>query len=171
MQTVKATIRRGYRVASGQALEGTDQRFNEDGGTICLQVPEFKKRGLDLDEYFGGKPGQAYVLGTLGCDITPYEVRIVRPEYHLLDVRWTEKFDNEIPEFKENFFLSPAVVEFGGSCYRALLYMPDPATKPGHFHPPSTIEVIAQRIPDLAYGDSIVLSYNPGAISLEIPQP
>jgi hypothetical protein len=170
MQRVNATIRQGYRVASGQALAGADQRFNEDGGTIHLQIPEFKKRGLDFDEYFEGLPGKAYVVGTLGCDISPYVMHILRPEYHFVDVRWTEKFDHDIPGFKENFFLSPAAVEFAGSGFKALLYIPDPATKPDHFHPPSTIEVIAQKIPNVTYGDRVILSFNPAAIRLEMPK-
>jgi hypothetical protein len=168
VKQVSAIIKQGYRVGSGQAHEGHDQRFNEDGGTIRLQIPEFKKRGLDFDNYFGGKADDAYVVGTLGCDITPYQMVIAAPEYYLTDVRWTNKFDDQIPGFKENFFLSPAEVEFKGKRYKALLYVPDPSTKPAHFHPLTTIEVIAQKVPDIGYGDSVTLHYNPQAIQLEL---
>jgi len=167
MQQVKATVLQGHRVASGQALPGMDQRFNQDGGTIALQIPEFRKRGLDFDEYFGGKAGEIYIVGTLGCDVAPFTIAIGHPEYHFMDVRWTDKLDKEIPGFKENFFLSPAKVEFGGKSYKALLYIPDPATKLAHLQRPSTIEVIAEKVPNIRYGDSVTLFYNPEAIKLE----
>jgi hypothetical protein len=166
MLQVEAIIKQGYRVASGQALEGGDQRFNEDGGTIGLQIPEFKKHGFDFDNYFGGKAGQAYVVGTLGCNIAPYVVTILHPEYHFIGLRWTDKYDQEFPDFKENFFLSPAQIQFKTKKYKALLYIPDPATKPDHFQLPSTIEVIAQKIPAIVYGDRVTLFYNSNAIQL-----
>ncbi len=171
MQFVSAIIKQGYRVASGQALEGHDQRFNRDGGTIRLQIPEFKKRGLDFDAYFGGAADEAYVVGTLGCNIAPYAMTILKPEFSFTTVRWTDKFDNEIPNFAENFFLSPAGIEFEGVRYKALLYIPDPSTKPGYFHPPTMIEVIAQKIPDIAYGHGVTLFYNRDAIGIKLANP
>ncbi|MDE2028945.1 MAG: hypothetical protein KGI97_00105 [Alphaproteobacteria bacterium] len=165
MLRIEATIKQGYRVGSGTSA--VDPRFNEDGGTIRLQSPEFKKRGLDCDAYFGGKIDEAWVCGTLGCDLTPRTVTILKPEYHFTGVRWTDKHDKPgEPPVTENFFLSPAQIEFGGNSYKALLYIPDPATKPGHFHPPTTLEVIAQKVPDIAYGDRAALFYNPGAVQI-----
>ena len=106
----------------------------------------------------------------MGLDVAPLSVNIAKPEYFFENVRWTHKFDNEEhPHYLENFFLSPAKIEFKGKTYKALLYVPDPSTKPGHFHPPTTIEVIAQKIPDIGYGDSVTLCYNPVAIDLIKP--
>jgi hypothetical protein len=164
MERIDASVKQGYRVASGTSVE--DPRFNEDGGTIRLQIPEFKKRGLDFDTYFGGKADEAYVCSTLGLDLAPRKVIIVKPQYFFPNVRWTNKFDAEIPGFCENFFLSKAEVAFQGKTYKALLYIPDPKTKPGHFHPATTIEVIAEKISGIRYGDRVTLGYNPQALTL-----
>lgn len=168
MQKVQAVLKRGYRVASGTSVE--DSRFNAEGGTIRMQTPEFKKRGLDFDSYFEGEADKAYVCGTLGLDISPCRVRIEAPEYFFSGIRWTDKFDKEgCAPFVENFFLSEAAVVFKGKTYKALLYIPDPGTKPGHYHPPTTIEVIAQKIPSINYGDEVTLYYNPAAIKVLFP--
>lgn len=164
MEKIEAVVKQGHRVASGTSA--SDPRFNEDGGTIRLQIPEFKKHGLDLDVYFGGRVDEAYVCGTLGLDMAPQHLLLVNPEYYFTDVRWTDKFDQRGAPFVENFYLSPARVTFNGVAYKALLYIPDPKTKPGHYHPPSTVEVIAQKIPGIAYGDKVILEYNPDAIRL-----
>lgn len=167
MDQVGAVIRPGYRVASGQAFEGHDQRFNEDGGTIRLQIPKFRERGLDIDQYFGGGIDEAYVAATLGCDISPRRMTIVRPEYHFRSVRWTDKFDQQSPGFTEDFYLSPAAILFAGKSFKALIYIPAPETKPAHVHPPTTIEVIAQKIDRIKYGDRVTLLYSPEAIRIE----
>lgn len=165
MQKVQAVLKRGYRVASGTSAE--DPRFNAAGGTIRMQIPEFKKRGLDFDVYFGGRADEAYVCGTLGFDIFPNRVRIESPEYFFSGIRWTDKFDKEgHAPFLESFFLSEAQVVFKDEAYKALLYIPDPGTKPGHHHPTTTIEVIAQKIPGIDYGDEATLCYNPAAIRI-----
>lgn len=166
LQYVDATVQQGYRVASGTS--DIDPTFNVDGGTIRMQIPEFQKRGLDFDAYFGGKADLAYVCGTLGLDLTPHTVSLLKPEYHFTKVRWTDKFDKEgQPLFLENFFLSAAQILFKGRTYKALLYIPDPATKPGHFHLPTTLEVIAQKIPGIQYGDRLTLGYNPDAVVIK----
>jgi hypothetical protein len=167
MKEVGAVIKPGYRVASGRALEGHDQRFNADGGTIRLQIPKFRELGLDMDRYFGGKPDEAYVAGTLGCDISPVRMTIRRHEYHFRSVRWTDKFDQERPGFTEDFYLSEASILFRGTSFKALIYIPAPETKPAHFRPPTTIEVIAQKIDGIGYGDRVTLLYAPEAIGIE----
>ncbi len=169
MKEVAAVIKRGYRVASGRALDGHDQRFNADGGTIRLQIPKFRELGLDMESYFGGKVDEAFVAGTLGCDISPRKMTILRPEYYLKSVRWTDKFDHERPGFAEDFHLSEAAIRFDGKSFRALIYIPAPETKPAHFHPPTTIEVIAQKIDGIRYGDRVTLLYAPEAIRIDGP--
>ncbi len=169
MDEIGAAIKQGYRVASGQAFDGHDQRFNEDGGTIRLQIPKFREMGFDMDLYFGGKVDEAYVAGTLGCDISPRKMTILRPEYRFRSVRWTDKFDRERPGFTEDFHLSEAAILFAGKQFKALIYIPSPETKPAHFHPPTTIEVIAQNIAGIGYGDRVTLLYSPQAIRIENP--
>jgi hypothetical protein len=65
----------------------------------------------------------------------------------------------------ENFFLSFAQVLFKERSYKALLYIPDPSTKPDHFQAPTTIEVIAQRVDGIRYGDAVTLAHNPEAVA------
>jgi hypothetical protein len=160
-QSVKATIIQGFRVASGSSEK--DPSFNADGGTIRLQMVEFAKRGLDFNSYFDGD----FVEGTLGLTVAPLSVKIKSPKYFFQGVRWTDKHDKPgAPPFVENFFLDPARIIFKGQTYKGLLYIPDPATKPGHFHLPTTIEVVAQKVPGISYGDDVVLEYNDAAIEL-----
>ena len=162
-QQVQANVIQGYRIASGTSAHKT--MFNVDGGTLGLQIPAFKKHGFDLDAYFGTR---GYVCGTLNLSVAPHRVTIGAPKYFLKNIRWTDKLDKagQAP-FVENFFLDDAAILHGGKTYQGLLYIPDPATKPAGFSPtPATIEVIAQEIPGIAYGDHVMLEYNSEAITL-----
>ena len=119
-----------------------------------MQMPHFRRQGLDLTAYFGGE----FFKGTLNVSIEPLLWEIVRPEFVIRDVRWT----NLQPP--ENFFLSPAALAYRGQYHRAMLYIPDPATKPAHFNPPHIVDVLAARIPGISYGSEVELSYNPAAV-------
>jgi hypothetical protein len=55
--SVTGFVCQGFRVASGQT---TDSPY--PAGTIAMQVPFFRDRGLDLSRYF---------LGTLNVSIAP----------------------------------------------------------------------------------------------------
>jgi len=150
LHQVSAVVARGYGVASGQST--TDTRF--PGGTIRLQLPFFAARGLDLDAYFSGN----FLAATLNLNVAPYRVQILQPEFFLSSVKWT----NLMPA--ENFYLSAARIGFRERLYKAMLYIPDPATKPDHFQPPAIIETIAEPITGLGHGDAVALNYNPAAV-------
>ena len=64
---IKGKIIPGYGVASGK---GQDPRYPK--GTLRLQYPFFKERGLDLGDYF---------LGTLNIDISPFSYERGKPNY------------------------------------------------------------------------------------------
>ncbi|CAN0601182.1 unnamed protein product, partial [Ectocarpus sp. 12 AP-2014] len=81
---VKGKVIPGYGVASGK---GRDARYPE--GTLKLQLPFFKERGLHLENYF---------LGTLNIDISPFTYKIGIPDYFFEAVDWSE----HIPP--ENFY-------------------------------------------------------------------
>jgi hypothetical protein len=151
-----ATVVRGYRLASGDSPE--DTRF--PGGTLRLQKPFFAAAGFDLDRYFAGD----FVHGTLNLSIAPGIVRVKKPEVFLAGIKWSPVFP------AENFYLSPAQIVHNGTAYRALLYIPDPATKIDHFPISSMLEVIAQHIAGICYGDQTTLIYNPEAVAIERPQ-
>jgi len=152
MQQIKAVVQAGHRVASGEST--VDKRF--PGGTIRMQKPFFKERGLDFDAYFGGD----FVYGTLNLSVAPKKVKIGKTQYSFPQVKWTDVFP------PENFFLHPADLHFHGKKYKALLYIPDPATKPDHFQGASIIEVIAKRIEGIQAGDEVVLACTPEAIKV-----
>lgn len=145
MKSIKAIVRAGHRVASGKSA--TDRRFQ--GGTIRMQAPFFRERGLDFKSYFGGD----FVYGTLNLSIAPHRFRIAKPKFFFPKIKWTEVFP------PENFYLSPAEIRFQAKGYKALIYIPDPATKPDHFQDPSVIEVIAERIEGISCEDEVILSY------------
>jgi hypothetical protein len=152
MKLVKATVCSGHRVASGESR--VDPRF--PGGTIRMQQPFFKAKGLDLDVFFDGD----FVYGTLNLSVAPQRFKIAKPEFFFRDVKWTDVFP------PENFYLSPAEVRFKGKNYKALIYIPDPVTKPAHFQNASTLEVIAQRIEGISCGDEVVLAYATEALEI-----
>lgn len=152
MKTVQAVVRTGHRVASGQST--SDTRFPL--GTIRMQEPFFKERGLDLAAFFGGD----FIRGTLNLSISPLSFKIAKPEYFFEQVKWADLFP------PENFFMSPVKVLFGGKEHQGMIYIPDPATKPDHFQDPSIIEVLAEKIEGLNYGDTVSLLYNPEAIEI-----
>ena len=152
METIKAVLNSGHRVASGESTG--DLRFPL--GTIRMQKPFFKDRGLDFDAFFGGD----FVYGTLNLSIAPDRFNIAKPRYYFHQVKWTDIFP------PENFYLSPAEVRFRGKNHKALIYIPDPATKPDHFQGASIIEVIAERVEGITYGDEVTLAYPPKAIEI-----
>jgi hypothetical protein len=145
MKSVRAVVQSGHRVASGESAD--DRRF--PGGTIRMQKPFFKDKGLDFDAFFDGD----FVYGTLNLSIAPNKFKIGKPKFYFPNIKWTDVFP------PENFYLSPAEVRFKGKNYKTLVYIPDPATKPDHFQCASIIEVIAQRIEGISCGDEVVLAY------------
>jgi hypothetical protein len=153
MKSVNATVVRGYRLSSGDAPN--DQRF--PGGTLRMQIPCFAAAGFDIEHHFGGD----FVIGTANLSVAPAIVRLKRPEIFLEGIKWSPVFP------AETFYLSPAQIVHDGTSYRALLYIPDPATKIDHFPVPSMIEAIAQPIAGIGYDDRTTLIYNPEAISIE----
>lgn len=146
LECIAATLVQGYQIASGRSAE--DLRFPQ--GTIRLQTPFFKEKGLDFDLYFNGD----YVSGTLNLSLGGKTVQVLQPEYYFTDIKWSDCFP------AENFYLSKAAILFQGRKFLALIYIPDPKTKVDHFSSPSIVEVIAQTIVGIHYGDKLTLCYN-----------
>ena len=134
---VSAIVARGHGVASGQCA--ADTRFPL--GTIRLQLPFFAAQGLDLDAYFSGN-----FLPPRSIWTWLPRVQILRPQFVLSSVKWTDLMP------AENFFFSQARIGFEERLYKAMLYIPDPATKPDHFQPPTIVETIAEPISASATG-------------------
>ena len=135
----------GYRVASGPSA---DYPY----GALSRQRPLFASRGLDLSNYFNG---------TLNIDISPRAFKLVRPEFTFYNVKWTDLHP------PEHFSFSRCKVIFKEVEYDGWVYYPHPETKLRHFQNPSLLEVIAEEIKDIQYGEKVEVSMNPQEISIE----
>lgn len=141
---VPGLLARGYRVASGPSQ---DYPY----GALDRQRPFFKARGLDLDGYFNG---------TLNIDLSPVRFALLKPEYTFPLVEWTDLHP------PETFSFSRCQVRFRGFEYAGWVYYPHPETKLRNFQTPSLLEVIAQPIPDLQYGEALEVGVNPAEIAI-----
>jgi len=134
---VSGTIIPGYGVASGK---GRDPRYPE--GTLKLQNPFFKERGLDLEDYY---------LGTLNIDIAPFRYEIGKPTYFFEAVDWSEHIA------PENFYFFKVLLIFEGVGHQGLIYMPGPETKMDHEQIPTVLEVIAPPLENMHTGQTVYL--------------
>ena len=135
---IPATIVQGHRVASG--LNG-NPLF--PGGTMRMQVPFFKERGLDLSRFH---------LGTLNVSIAPlcYEVVQARHTFHALKWHPTEP--------AEDFsFFDVTVHRDDEPPVEGFIYFPHPDTKPTHFQKADVLELLLPWTEGLGYGARIRL--------------
>jgi hypothetical protein len=134
----------GYRVASGPSK---DYPY----GALDRQRPLFKARGLDLGGYFNG---------TLNIDIRPFTFTMVKPEFTFLHVEWTDLHP------PEHFSFSHCKVIHKEVEYDGWVYYPHPETKLRHFQNPSLLEVIAEPIDGIQYGDEVDVLVNGDEVSI-----
>ncbi len=116
------------------------------------QKPYFKALGLDLSAYFNG---------TLNISIAPFEFEMTKPELTFPLVKWTDLHP------PETFSFSRCKVIFEGREYEGWVYYPHPETKKTHFQNPSLVEVIAQEINGIKYGDEIKVVINKDEITIK----
>ncbi len=116
-----------------------------------MQKPFFKRLGLDLTPYKNG---------TLNISISPCIFEMKKPEYTFENVEWTSQHP------PEHFSFSHCKVEFDGIEYDGWVYYPHPETKERHFQDPTTIEIIADKITGIKYGDQVRIKLNPYEVSI-----
>ncbi|MBV8848835.1 MAG: hypothetical protein JOZ16_04545 [Methylobacteriaceae bacterium] len=150
LDAIAGVVARGHGVASGTAR---DRRF--PNGTIRLQLPFFEGAIANFQAYLGGSP----FAGTINIAVDTEAVVIMRPEFRLPEVRWTDVFG------PETFYLSAAQLVHGDGRYPVFLYMPDPASKPDHHQPRQVVELLARRLPEVSYGNRVTLLFRPDAIA------
>jgi len=148
MQAIKAILKEGHKVASGQAK---DSPYPE--GSIKMQAPYFKEHGIDLSNYY---------LATLNLSISPYYFKMHAPEFTVPKLEWAAGFS------AEDFSFSKCEIIFNGKTHGSLIYYPHPETKIGHFHDQSLIEVITDYIPDIKYGDKVELRLNEAEVKIQL---
>jgi hypothetical protein len=137
---IEGVVVKGYQVASGRSKTSP-----YPAGSITLQMPFFKREGLDLSGYFAA---------TINIDISPRRYSFVEADYRFDKVTWTAGVC-------EDFLLDKCQIIHKTLRYPGYIYFPHPATKPDHYHSPSIIEVISVYIRDLKYADKIVITINP----------
>lgn len=134
---VQGTVVKGHRVASGEA---DDPRFPE--GTLALQRPHFKDRGLEIGLYHPG---------TVNVSIEPHAFSVRKARYTFRQVKWAAD------EPAEDFSFFDCRVLYQDQIREGLVYYPHPETKPEHFQDPHVLEVLTDYLAGLSYGDEILL--------------
>lgn len=145
-QTVTGEVVAGYQIASGGAEDSP-----YPSGSIPLQKPFFKKLGLDLDHCFDG---------TLNVDIAPNTFEILQPSFRFELVEWMPGFAPETFSFIECEIVTNSLTTNG------FVYYPHPETKTQHFHNNQRLEVLAPLIPNLNYGDAVMLRYDTAYLNI-----
>jgi hypothetical protein len=140
-------VTRGHQVASQRSE-------HYPHGTIAMQAPFFKERGLDLSSYYAG---------TLNIVIAPKVFRLMQPEFTFRNVNWT------IHHPPEDFSFARCRINYRNDHYDGWIYYPHPETKQRHFQNPSLVEVIAPLIPGIAYGDQVELIVNANEVAIINP--
>lgn len=146
---ISGTLVKGHQVASGVNPESP---FPDS--TIRLQLPHFAARGLELDGVFAG---------TLNLSIAPATFELLKPEVTLRDLVWLDRFH------PEDFSFLRCQLAFGHQSYCAWLYYPHPQTKTMHFHDNTVMELLARKIADIGYGDTLTLGYDPSKLLIRHP--
>ena len=140
-ERIAGVVVRGHGVASGRA---GDPRFPR--GTIAMQIPFFRERGLDL---------AGFHPGTVNVDCAPLRFRPGPGALLFERVKWHPGMP------AETFSFARATLVRDGASFPAWIYWPHPETKPEHFQPRGVAEVIAPPVPGLAYGDRVILETTP----------
>lgn len=120
-----------------------------------MQWPSFAALGLDLSSLHPG---------TVNVSIAPGWFRLIRPRHIFRDVRW------HATEPAEHFsFCDCQLCVAEEQPVRGWIYHPHPETKPEHFQPPETLELLLPWVPRLAYHMNVVLLTDPRQIEIHSP--
>lgn len=141
---VHGILAQGYHVASGPSA---DYPY----GALERQRPIFKARGFDLSDCFNG---------TLNVDIRPATFAMLKPEFTFEHIEWTDLHP------PETFSFSRCKVFYKEVEYAGWVYYPHPETKLRNFQNPSLLEVIAQLVPNIKYGDALDVVVNSAEITV-----
>ena len=148
VQIIKGKVVRGYGVASGRSKNSP---YPE--GSIKMQLPFFKLRGLDLCRFYPA---------TLNISIYPKKFELINPRHTFRNVKWFPA----VPA--EDFSFSECKVIHKNKIYDGYVYYPLPETKPEHFHDRSTIEIVTEYLKDVYYDSDIYIIYNSGEVRVPL---
>lgn len=143
-QSWKKSSIRGVIVEGGRVASGLSEKNPFPAGTIPLQAPFFKSRGLDISEFYPA---------TVNVSIAPFNFQIVKPRYIFRNIKWTANYE------AEHFSFVDIIVRFQEHNYECLVYYPHPETKLGFEKGAIVLEILAPFIRNLSYGAPIELFY------------
>jgi hypothetical protein len=144
---LKGIVVRGHQVAS-KASE------HYPAGTIAMQTPFFRERGLDLSTFHPA---------TINISIEPFQFRIAGEDYLFRNIEWTDRHP------PEDFSFSRCRIKLDGvdgAWHEGWIYYPHPETKARHHQNASVIEVIAPYVDNLEYGSHLLIHLNETHIHL-----
>lgn len=142
----QGVVERGYQFASGQAVDRADNPSPFSAGTLRLQAPAFKARGLDLEAEIPG-----LVWGTVNIRLT-HKLRRRRPDITLQEIDWTSDQYGPGRVAPETFSFARCRLAHGGRSYLGLIYLPHPETKPAtNAHRYDVLEILTSQVEGLAY--------------------
>ena len=144
--TIKGVVSQGHRIASGLAANNP-----YPAGSLALQIPHFRERGLDLTHLHAA---------TVNIDISPCTWKFVKPDYTFQKVAWSDL----IPP--ETFSFVKAWIRIGQTKYPGWIYYPHPETKPGHMQAPGIIEFITVYISRLDYGSQVSIQVDENQVAI-----
>ena len=141
-QPLKVTgiVVKGHQAASGMAK---NPLYPE--GTLVPQFPFFNRLGIPLKSFFPG---------TINIDISPKLFSMHGWDYEARQINWSPYIS------PEDFLFSRCELLHQQQAYDAMVYYPTPETKEEHFQSASLVEILAEKVEDLQYGNSVVLLLN-----------
>ena len=142
----------GIVVSGGRVASGLSETNPFPSGTIALQLPHFRERGLDLSGFY---------LGTINVSIAPYKFSLIGPIHTFRDVKWLDTYP------PEHFSFAEIVLLFGSQRYEGLVYYPHPETKISFEKDNSVLEILAPFVPNLSYGSTVELLFPTSQIVVE----
>ena len=101
--------------------------------------------------------------GTINLDIAPATYQIREPQLTLTNVKWHP----DCPAETFSFFACQIQVDETAAPIDCLIYHPHPETKPEHFQSPNVLEVLAPKLPDIRYGQTVYLKTDPAQIEIQ----
>ena len=140
------TVVPGYQVASGLAV---DAEFEQ--GSIALQKPHFKQRGIDLTHCFNG---------TINVAFNVQQVAILRSHHHIEQLKWYQHWP------AEDFDFVKCELCFNLQRVTGFIYQPSPTTKIDHYQPANVLELLAPKLDGLVYGSKLELLVEHGYLML-----
>ena len=143
----------GFQLASGQAVGRQKDPSMFPAGTLEMQHPWLKARGIDLQALVPG-----LFWGTVNVK-TGRKLRLVRPDHTIADLDWTIGVEGPGRIAPETFswirccLACPSAEESNAvGYYPGLIYYPHPETKPcPDAHDFHVLEVLTSKVANLAY--------------------